>query len=87
MWIALCRLGLLIAWSSILCIGAIAGQDKKEQSIAHIVLVSVFAFGRVAHTIVYWLEMSALRSTAWALALAAVVAMSINTVVAAFRAT
>ena len=82
-----CRLGLITAWASIICLLTMSGTDGRlrQQSIAHIVLVSVWAFGRLLHTLFYTLRLSILRTTAFSLAMCGLVGMAINAIVAAFR--
>ena len=78
--------GLLVTWGAILCMLNMAPGTAQDQSAnAHIVLLSLFAFGRLCHTIVYSLSLSYLRSLAWAIGVFSQFAIAANGIAAAFQ--
>jgi uncharacterized protein YhbP (UPF0306 family) len=76
---------MVIIWASVLCLFLSNHAAMEKQALAHIVLASVFALGRVLHTVFYELRMVHLRTTSYALGLAAQLALIINAVIASFR--
>jgi uncharacterized MAPEG superfamily protein len=64
---------------------SVTDDRLRKHGIAHIVLVSVFAFGRVLHSMFYLLKLSIPRTTAYTIAMCGVWGMTINAIVAAFR--
>jgi uncharacterized MAPEG superfamily protein len=77
---------MILAWGSMFCIYFGDDEDFRDgQSMAHIVLFSVFVASRIGHSIFYARGLSTARSVAWVVGCLCSFCIAINGAIAAFR--